>query len=159
MTKIKTTGIPSIFILFLFFIQTYSQVPSLQRAWEYFNNEKYVEAIKFCDKCIDDFSQDARSKQREMERSNMPAPPVGKVSDAEKNAIFARGSLNDVATAYWMKGRASEYLYNQNKLGKYKRMAETAYNEACVLKYGRTWDSQGWFWSPCEAAKKRLPVK
>jgi hypothetical protein len=64
--------------------------------------------------------------------------------------------LNDVATAYFIKGRSAEYLYEKTKDKKYKSLAEEAYQAACVLKYGRCWDPQGWFWSPCDAANERL---
>jgi hypothetical protein len=82
------------------------------------------------------------------------------VSDAEKNKIFQRGILNDVATAYFIKGRSMEYLFRKGgaEMTRHKADAERAYRQACEVSHGRTWDPKGWFWSPCEAARDRLPL-
>lgn len=137
-----------------------SEQPCVKNAWNSFNKKKYKDAIKHADECIKDFGKSASNKQSKLEKDSIPVPPTGKVrNEAEKNVIFSRGLLNDVATAYWIKGRSAEYLYETGKDNKYKLMAKEAYENACVLKYGRCWDPQGWFWSPCEAATERLPIE
>lgn len=130
-------------------------------AWKAFNEKKYQEAITNSDKCIDEFRREAEETQSQLEQKGIPAPPTGKVNDAEKNQIFDHGLLNDVATAYFIKGRSAEFLYREGGAGDatYKKTATDAYNAACSLKYGRAWDPQGWFWSPCEAASKRMPIQ
>jgi hypothetical protein len=150
---------PLFFVLILF-TKTYSQETCLKNAWEAFNGQRYSRAIEYCNQCIEDFGRIAHRKQKELDSLKIPEPPVGSVSDAEKRAIFNRGLLNDVATAYWVKGRSAEYLYRRGGQHRdnYKQMTEEAYKEACVLKHGRTWDPKGWFWSPCRAAQERLPL-
>jgi len=132
----------------------------LKNAWNAFNKENYEQAIKYADKCIDEFGKQAAKIQKNLELKHIPEPPTGKVSSPEKHKIFERGLLNDVATAYWIKGRSAEFLYKKTKNLKYKRIAEEAYKTVCKkYKYGRPWDPRGWFWSPCEAASTRLPIE
>jgi hypothetical protein len=71
---------------------------------------------------------------------------------------FDRWAVNDVATAYFVKGRAAEYLLKKQKNQKYKQIAQEAYQSAMKFTYARCWDPQGWFWSPAEAAGERLPL-
>ena len=130
----------------------------LKDAWRTFNSAKYDSAIFFADKCIDEFGKAAQREQARLDSLRVPLPPTQKVSDVEKNRIFNRGLLNDVATAYYIKGRSAEYLYRRGgpRSSEYRQMAIDAYNGACQLKHGRTWDPKGWFWSPCEVASDRL---
>lgn len=137
------------------------QQDCLKKAWEAFNATKYENAIKFADPCIDEFSKAAEREQKRLEDANTPLPPTGKVSGAEKSTIMARGLLNDVATALYIKGRSAEYLYRKGgaAAATYKKTAEETYEATCRFKHARTWDNKGWFWSPCEAATERLPLK
>ena len=148
-------------LVFLNLSNIFSQEICLKNAWDAFNNKNYLKAIEFSNQCIDDFGRIALRKQKELDSLKIPAPPVGKVNDAEKRAIFERGLLNDVATACWIKGRSAEYLYRKGGKNneQYKKMAEEAYRETCKYKFGRTWDPQGWFWSPCQSANERLPIE
>ena len=138
-----------------------AQEQCLTDAWDAFNKKDYEKAIAFSNECIDNFAKAAARIQKELDSLNVPPPPTGAVSDAEKDRIFKRGLLNDVATAYWIKGRSAEYLYRKGgaKKGEYKKLAEEAYKEACNYKHGRTWNPKGWFWSPCESASDRLPLE
>ncbi len=133
----------------------------LKAAWKAFAGEKYEDAIEYADKCIDDFAKTAEREQEKLNKDKEPVPPTGAVSDAEKDKIFKRGLLNDVAAAYFIKGRSAEYLYRKggSDASKYKEMAKEAYEATCRYKHGRIWDDRGWFWSPCEAASDRLPLK
>ncbi len=139
---------------------SYAQEQCLQDAWDGFNRKGYESAIQAADQCIDDFGKAAARIQAKLEADSIPPPPTGAVSDAEKNKIFKRGLLNDVATAYFVKGRSAEYLYRQggSNSAAYKEKAEQAFVATCQYKYGRTWDPRGWFWSPCEAATDRLRI-
>lgn len=132
----------------------------LKKAWSALKKEDYNNAIKHSGKCIDEFGKQAKRKQAQLEAEKIPAPPTGKVNDAEKKQIFERGLLNDVAAAYFIKGKSSESLYKMDKIknASYKEIATKAYESACKLKYGRTWDPKGWFWSPCEASSDHLPI-
>jgi hypothetical protein len=132
----------------------------LKDAWTALNHEDYKNAIKYSDKCIDEFGREAARKQAQLEAMKIPDPPTGPANDAEKNQIFERGLLNDVAAAYFIKGKSSESLYklDKTKNASYKEIATKAYESACKLKYGRVWDPKGWFWSPCVASSDRLPI-
>ena len=129
----------------------------LKDAWRTFNSAKYDSAIFFADKCIDEFRSAAEREQTRLDSLKVPLPPTGKVSDVDKNRIFNRGLLNDVATAYYIKGRSAEYLFRRGgpRASIYKQTAIEAYKAACKLRHGRTWDLEGWFWSPCEVASDR----
>lgn len=144
----------------LFFTDLIAQEQCIINAWDAFNKKEYEKSISFTDECIDNFSKAAYRIQQNLEKLKVPLPPTGRVSDAEKDKIFKRGILNDVATAYWIKGRSAEYLSHKGgpKKEEYKKMAEEAYKETCKYEHGRTWDPRGWFWSPCEAASDRLKI-
>jgi len=129
----------------------------LKKAWEEFNNKNYTGAITAANDCIDDFGPKAMKEQSDLARQNVKNPPTGTVqSGADKQEIFERWAVNDVSTAYFVKGRSAEYLYKKQKLPKYKEIAQEAYQGAIKLGYGRCFDPQGWFWSPAEAAEERL---
>ena len=130
----------------------------LQQAWKAFNDGNNAGAIAAADKCIDDFGPKAEKEQVSLATSSVPLPPTGAVENpAERNAIFARWAVNDVAAAYFVKGRAAERLYRAGER-KYRAIAEQAYQGAIRLSYGRVWDPKGWFWSPKEASEERLPL-
>lgn len=145
---------------FVFSNILYAQETCLQNAWNAYNSGKYNNAIKFADQCINDFGRKALAIQQECERKGIPAPPTGKTTDPEKDKIFNRGLLNDVATACFVKGSSAEFIYRENKSKNksFRVKAEEAYRMACQYSYGRCWDPKGWFWSPCDEARLRLPV-
>lgn len=142
-------------------INLHAEEQCLKNAWKAYNDKAYQSAIKFADQCIDDFERPAEREQERMNKEKEPEPPTGVVSEEEKKKIFKRGMLNDVATAYFIKGRSAEYLYKKGgpQAQDFKDMAKDAYEATCRFKHGRAWDPQGWFWSPCEAASDRLPLK
>jgi hypothetical protein len=114
-------------------------------AWNAFNAKDSSQAIARTQECIDEFRVSADQEQAELEKQKLPLPPKGKVTEAEKQAIFARGLLNDVATCYFIKGRSAEYLGRID-------LAREAYGQATRYTYARTWDPAGFFWSPAEGA-------
>lgn len=137
-----------------------AQEPCLTNAWSAFNTKNYKVAIAHSDQCIDDFGRKALNIQQKIDSLKI-TPEIGPVNDNQKNRIFQNNLLNDVATACFIKGRSAECLYEQNKRknSSYKQMAIDAYNLACKYGKGRCWDTKGWFWSPCEASKERLPLE
>ena len=118
-------------------------------AWDALNSGTFERSIAKADKCIEKFVEVAKKEQQELENHKTPKPPTGTVTEEEKATVLHRGPLNDVATCYYIKGRALEAL---------KRMedAKRAYDAARRLTYGRCWDPKGWFWSPSEEASERL---
>jgi len=133
----------------------------LKGAWAGFNQADYKRAIKYSDQCIDNFKKMADREEENLEKLKEPMPQTGTVSQSEKSKIFNRGLLNDVASACYIKGRSAEYLYKKGgtEAKKYKIMAISSYEMTRHYKYARTWDPQGFFWSPSDAAVDRLPLE
>jgi tetratricopeptide (TPR) repeat protein len=117
-------------------------------AWDAYNSGKYQAAITNAEICIEEFRGAASLLQTKLEKEK-PELPTGAVSDDVKKKIQANGLLNDVATCYFIKGRSAE------KLGR-KDEALKTYEQVKKYTYARTWDPQGWFWSPAEAAEGRI---
>jgi len=118
-------------------------------AFDALNKDDFPRAIANADRCISEFGGAADQEQDKLEKAKIPIPGTGKVPDQEKQVIFSRGLLNDVATCFFIKGKAAESLGQQG-------IAISSYEEAARYTYARCWDPNGWFWSPSEAAKGRL---
>jgi len=118
-------------------------------AWDAFNDRKYDEAVLKADNCIKEFEGQALLEQGKLETEKAPQPPDGAVSKEGAERIHKSGLLNDVATCFFVKGRALEEQHRYSQ-------ARTAYEKAAGLSYGRTWDPKGWFWSPAQASEGRL---
>ena len=156
--SLRPTAIAVLLLVFGAFSAVAEQ-ECLQQAWKAFNGGDNVGAIAAADNCIDDFGPKAEKEQAALAADSKPLPPTGAVENpAERNVIFERWAVNDVATAYFVKGRAAERLYRAGQK-KYKAIAEQAYQGAVRLSYGRAWDPKGWFWSPKEASEDRLPLR
>lgn len=129
----------------------------LRNAWDAFNSSKYAQSMRYADECINEFSARAMREQKSLEESRVGIPPTGAVdSPNDRRKIFDHWAVNDVATAYFVRGQAAERLHTQLKETKYKLLAIESYKSASRLTYGRCWDPQGWFWSPAEAALDKL---
>jgi hypothetical protein len=115
-------------------------------AWEAFKKADYAEAVRRADICIDEFSGSARRRQKELDEQKERVPS-GRGDARQKEAIFRNGTLNDVATCYYIKGRALD------KLGR-KDDAAKALAAAAQFPAARAWDTRGWFWAPAEAAER-----
>jgi len=77
-------------------------------------------------------------------------PGVGSVSNNEAEEILKRGLLNDVATAFYIRGASAEEVGNRD-------LAIASYSGAVRYTYARTWDPKyKTFWSPAKAAQDRL---
>ncbi len=131
-----------------------AQQPCLQQAWSSYNAKDYAKAIEAADECIDSFAVKAAKEEEVLRSRRVPAPVTGNATAQEKHDIFARGVLNDIGAAYFVKGRSAEFL--AKKKPQYKPAAKAAYAKCVTLSYARTWDNQGWFWSTAEACQERL---
>lgn len=140
--------------IILFASVSFAQISLNQKltteAWDAFNAQNYKLAIAKADTCIDAFELAATRKQDKMYKNEEPQPPKGVVKDPkERDRIFKRGILNDVATCFFIKGQSAE------RLEEYK-VAMTAYQEGAIFTYARTWDPKGWFWISADACEDRL---
>jgi hypothetical protein len=118
-------------------------------AWAAFNKADYEQAIVASERCAAEFQGTADREQQRLEAAKVQDPPIGAVSATDKATILARGPLNDVATCFWIKGRAAENLGRVSE-------ARVAYQSAGRYTYARAWDPQGWFWAPGQDARDRL---
>jgi hypothetical protein len=112
-------------------------------------DRRFGDAIESARNCAKAFERIADYQERRLEQAHEPLPPIGNVAPEQRRQILARGTLNDGALCYYILGRAEEALNRQIA-------AKQAYERAKGYTYARTWDPKGWFWSPSEAAKKRL---
>jgi hypothetical protein len=117
-------------------------------AWKAFQKGQFQDAITHAAICIREFRGVAARKQAELKKAGTVVP-VGVVDAQQKKLVFANGPLNDVATCYYIKGRAA------HKLGQMD-VAAVALAEAMKYPQARAWDEKGWFWSPAEAAQQFL---
>ncbi len=66
--------------------------------------------------------------------------------------IFAMWALNDVATCLFIQG---EVYRRANMKAEAVKVFQTLVNE---YSFGQTWDVNGWFWKPAQAAKEKLAL-
>jgi tetratricopeptide (TPR) repeat protein len=122
----------------------------LIKAFLALEDERWETAVQKAEKVLAEFAGNAAIEQEKLENAHAPLPPTGKAPATQREEIYARGLLNDVAASYFITGRALEHL---GRIGEAKR----AYEEAAKLSYGRTYDpKEDSFWSPAEAALGRL---
>lgn len=122
----------------------------LVKAFHALEAERWEEAVRKSDEVIAQFAGSAAVEEETLARAQMVQPPTGKVAKEQRDGIFVRGVLNDVAASYFIRGRALEQL---GRIGEARR----AYEEAAKLSYGRTYDPRDEsFWSPAEGALGRL---
>lgn len=131
----------------------------LKKAWAGVNASNYAQAMEAANDCIEQFSARAFRDQAALEAAHEKFPPTGAVDSAsDKKKIFDRWAVNDISTAYFLRGQAAEQLLKRTHNSKMKQVAIESYTAATRLGFGRCWDPQGWFWSPAEAAADRLLV-
>jgi tetratricopeptide (TPR) repeat protein len=112
-------------------------------AWKSLEAKDFDAAIGYTGKCIEMFQKQALDQQKALTE---PVPS----SDKEK--VFAQWALNDVGTAYFIRGQAYE------KAGKTKEALDAYKFLADNLAFAQTWDPKGWFWKPAGAAAERIKV-
>ena len=127
-----------------------SSVPTkkLNEAWAEYGQGKNVEAIVAAQKLINEFEPDARQLQKELLENKSPLPPDGGlVSCEERDRILQFGPLNDVAAAWYIKGRALD------RMGKDEKALE-ALKQAAEYPHARVYDKDfGGFWSIPKSAQ------
>jgi tetratricopeptide (TPR) repeat protein len=112
-------------------------------AWKASADKNYDAVIAYTGKCIEMFQKQALEQQKSLTE---PVP------GADKEKVFAQWALNDVGTAYFIRGQAFE------KTGKTKEAIEAYKFLADNLAFAQTYDPKGWFWKPAGAAAERIKV-
>lgn len=114
-------------------------------AWQAYLEKDFETAIELAQECISRWEAEAIEQQAALDK----APPIGTVTNEQKDEIFSYASLNDVGTAYYI------IAISMEELGKIDE-AKAAYQAAIELPYARCWDPKGWFWSPAQVAQQNL---
>lgn len=121
-----------------------------EQAWWAFDKGQYKRAIANADECISAFKPEADKQQKELTLSNVPPSAIDGLSEQDKQVVLKRGTLNDVATCFFIKGRALEKNKRYNE-AKRAYLVVTNYPHARALQKNLTS-----FWSPSEVALGRL---
>ncbi|MGB6222522.1 beta-glucanase precursor [Haloferula sp.] len=111
------------------------------KAWDAFNAERHGDAIGYANKCVELYHAEAIKMQQELKA----AIPSDKQEEVSK-----KWALNDVGTCLFILGQALEKQdKNKEALAAYLKMVDT-------VSFAQTWDTNGWFWKPADAAKTRI---
>ncbi|MEM9400845.1 MAG: beta-glucanase precursor [Pseudomonadota bacterium] len=118
-------------------------------AWRAMDRGDYSTAIIYTDKCIELYEEQALVMQKEVKLKRETEDMKRKQTNQE---VFDNWALNDVGTSYFIKGEA---LAN---LGREEEAVEAYKVVMNQLYFANTYDPQGWFWSPAEAASKKVTM-
>ncbi len=110
------------------------------KAWNALNQSDLEGVLAYTNKCLELYSDPAKEMQSKL-------TDYLKGTNEEIHALWA---LNDVSTALFIQGEAYR---KADKKDEAKAAYEKLINE---YTYGQSWDPQGWFWKPAEAAKEKI---
>lgn len=110
------------------------------KSWEALGNDDLEGVINYTDKVMELY----KDKAKEMQASLTEYPWES------NDKIFSYWALNDVGTCLFIKGEACR------KAGETERAKEVFQELIDAFFYAQTWDPQGWFWKPSEAAQQKL---
>jgi tetratricopeptide (TPR) repeat protein len=114
----------------------------VKKAWEAMNNDDIEAVLAYTNKVMELYGEQARKMQETLDEC-----PSG-----SNEEIFSYWALNDVATALFIQGEAYRKADMTDE-------AVEAY-ESIVDEFacGQTYDTQGWFWKPADAAQEKLTM-
>lgn len=112
------------------------------KAWGALAEEDIEAVLAYTNKCIELYAEQAAGMQKSLT----------KYAEGSNDEIFSYWALNDVATSLFVQGEAYRKVKMKDEaLEAYQRIV----NE---FNYGQTWDPNGWFWKPAEAAKEKIAM-
>jgi tetratricopeptide (TPR) repeat protein len=121
-----------------------------REAWILLEAKNFDAAIKKAEECVTLFHEEALKEQKSLEIKGDAAPPKGRVGRNEKETIFRRGLLNDVATCWFILGKAHTEKGEREK-------AIKSFSKVLLLPYARCYDpSNDSFWAPSDGARVEL---
>jgi tetratricopeptide (TPR) repeat protein len=110
------------------------------QAWKALSADDAESVVAYTDKLIELYADKAKAMQESMTEYAWES----------KDAIFAQWALNDVGTAYFIRGEAFKKAGDKAKAKEaYQALVEDYF-------YAQCWDPNGWFWKPAEAAQQSL---
>ncbi|MFC1703500.1 hypothetical protein ACFL1E_01775 [Candidatus Omnitrophota bacterium] len=110
------------------------------KAWGAFNAGDLNMALMYTDKCIELYQDKAKEMQASLDGYPWES----------NEEVFSYWALNDVGTCFFIKG---DMLRQAGKIQEAKEAFNTLMDE---FKYAQSWDPNGWFWKPADAARERL---
>ena len=118
----------------------YSSSFLTSQAWKALGADDSESVVVYVDKVLELYEDKAKVMQTSMTEYAWQS----------KEDIFAQWALNDVGTAFFIKGEAFKKT-GENKMAKkaYKKLVDNYY-------YAQCWDPNGWFWKPAEVAQQSL---
>ena len=120
-------------------------------AWSMLNENRYEEAIQAADLCVITFVEEANNIQDDLIERAVPKPIPSQIRlQSEREAVFSRGLLNDVAACYYVKLAAAIALRKSSEY------ISATYRSLLLYSHALVWDPGGWFWSPVEAARSLI---
>lgn len=132
--------------------------PCLDKAWKFYNQKNYPEAIKHAQECVDLFLIDALIQQKEINEDKRCSGPTGKVTTAQKKCINDHGLLNDVSAALFVLIKCHQSQIRNATKSKKTALAKSIADEmnlASQLHRAVIWDKNGWYWSVIKAFNLR----
>jgi tetratricopeptide (TPR) repeat protein len=112
------------------------------KAWKALKDEDLEAVLAYTNKCLELYAEEAQKMQESLD---------GYVEGSNED-IFAYWALNDVATALFIQ---AEMYRRADMLEEAKSVYKKLIND---YTYGQTWDVNGWFWKPANAAKEKLAM-
>ena len=109
------------------------------KAWQAHGSGDIEATFKYTNQCIELYSAEALRQQ-----SSLKAMP------ATKDEIQAVGTLNDVATAYFI--QAESYM-RQGKNEEAKKLFKTIMDK---YAFAQAWDQRGWYWKIAQASEQSV---
>ncbi|MBI2104268.1 MAG: tetratricopeptide repeat protein [Candidatus Omnitrophica bacterium] len=110
------------------------------KAWQALDAKDYAAVEAYTKKCISLYEKKAVEQQASL------------TDFAPKEKAFNYWALNDVATCYFILGKASAA---QGKAKDAQAAFQTVIDK---LGYAQCWDPKGWFWKVAEGAKDQLAI-
>ena len=110
------------------------------KAWEALGEGRYEDAVKYTEKCVEMYADEARQMQLSLS------------AKAPKERVHDYWALNDVGTSYFIRGEALMKLKKDDEaLAAYKTLVSD-------FSYAQAWDPKGWFWAPADAAAQKIAM-
>jgi len=118
----------------------YSSAFLTTQAWKALGAEDSPSVAAYVDKVLELYEDKAKDMQATMTEYEWES----------KEDIFSKWALNDVGTAFFIKGESFKKAGERKKAKQaYKKLVDNYY-------YAQCWDPNGWFWKPAEAAQQSL---
>ena len=112
------------------------------KAWGALAQNDVEGVLAYTNKCVELYAEKAKEMQNEL----------GGYVEGPNEKVFEQWALNDVATSLFIQGEA------YRKAGKEKEAVKVFQRLIAEFSYGQTWDTNGWFWKPAEAAKEKIAM-